>query len=74
MVQEAVHAIYPVNGFAKPVVSGTVIPYKVPNIFDRPWAQIWKEYHEKGMKQPLQKELRSLVSRIFEFKKMPRRH
>jgi hypothetical protein len=34
-----------------------VIPYKVPNVFGRPWAQIWEEYHEKGMTRPPEKEL-----------------
>ena len=28
------------------------LPYKVPNVHDRPWAEIWVEYHEKGMKRP----------------------
>src|SRR5262245_50140744 len=50
---ECVQTIYPVNGFAKPVVAGTVIQYKVPNVYGRPWAQIWEEYHEKGMKRPV---------------------
>jgi hypothetical protein len=39
------------------VVSGTVIPYKVPNMYDRPWAKIWEEHHEKGMQRPPEKEL-----------------
>jgi hypothetical protein len=54
---ECVQTIYPVNGFAKPVVAGTVIPFKVPNLYDRPWAKIWEEYHEKGMQRPPEKEL-----------------
>ena len=49
---ECVQTIYPVDGFAKPVVTGTVFPYKVPNVYGRPWAEIWEEYHEKGMKRP----------------------
>ena len=36
---------------------GTVIPYKVPNMYDRPWAKIWEEYHEKGMQRPPEKEI-----------------
>jgi hypothetical protein len=54
---ECVQTIYPVNGFAKPVVAGTVFEYKAPNLFDRPWAKIWEEYHEKGMQRPPEKEL-----------------
>ena len=42
---------------ARPVVAGTVIPYKVPDMFGRPWAKIWEEYHEKGMQRPPEKEL-----------------
>ena len=49
---ECVQTIYPVNGVAKPVVPGTVIPFKVPNVYGRPWAEIWGEYHEKGIKRP----------------------
>jgi len=34
-----------------------VIPYKVPNLYDRPWARIWEEYHETGMQRPPEKEI-----------------
>ena len=50
---ECVQTIYPDQRVrAKPVVAGTVIPYKVPNMYGRPWAKIWEEYHEKGMQRP----------------------
>jgi hypothetical protein len=49
---ECVQTIYPVNGFAKPVVPGTVFSFKQPDVYGRPWAQIWEEFHEKGMKRP----------------------
>jgi hypothetical protein len=26
-------------------------------MYGRPWAKIWEEYHEKGMKRPPEKEL-----------------
>jgi hypothetical protein len=54
---ECVQTIYPINGVATPVVPGTVIPYKVPDMFGRPWAKIWEEYHEKGMQRPAEKDL-----------------
>jgi hypothetical protein len=55
---ECVQTIYPIDGFAKPVVAGAVIPnYKVPDVYSRPWAKIWEEYHEKGMKRPPEKDL-----------------
>jgi len=59
---ECVPSIYPVDGQARPVVAGTVIPYKVPNMYGRPWAQLWEEYHEKGMTRPDRtRELENLV-------------
>jgi hypothetical protein len=54
---ECVQTIYPINGRATPVVAGKVIEYKVPNLFDRPWARIWEEHHEQGMQRPKEKEL-----------------
>ena len=49
---ECVPTIYPLDGRATPVSPGTVIPYKVPDMFGRPWAQIWEEHHERGMERP----------------------
>ena len=54
---ECVQTIYPIDGRATPVVAGKVIPFKVPNMYDRPWAKLWEEYHEKGMQRPPEKEL-----------------
>jgi hypothetical protein len=54
---ECVQTIFPINGLATPASPGTVIPYKVPDIFGRPWARIWEEYHEKGMQRPPEKDL-----------------
>ena len=39
---------YPIDGRATPVSPGTAIPYKVPDMYGRPWAKIWEEYHEQG--------------------------
>jgi hypothetical protein len=49
---ECVPTIFPIDGKARPVVAGTVFPYKVPDVYGRPWAQIWEEYYEKGMSRP----------------------
>jgi hypothetical protein len=49
---ECVPTIFPLDGRATPVSPGTVIPYKVPDMLGRPWAQLWEEYHEKGMTRP----------------------
>ena len=53
---ECIQTLYTVNGVASPVTPGTVIPFKVPDMFDRPWAQIWEENFEKGMSRPAEKE------------------
>jgi hypothetical protein len=29
----------------------------VPDVYARPWAKIWEEYHEKGMNRPKEKDL-----------------
>ena len=49
---ECIQTIYPVDGFATPVPPGTTIEYTVPDMYGRPWAQIWEEYHEEGMTPP----------------------
>jgi hypothetical protein len=49
---ECVPTIYPINGRATPVAPGTVIEYRVPDIYGRPWAEIWEEHHEQGMRRP----------------------
>ena len=43
---------YPIDGFTTPIPPGTTIEYIVPDIYGRPWAQIWERYHEKGMDRP----------------------
>jgi hypothetical protein len=49
---ECVPSIYPVSGRARPIAPGTVIEYKVPDMYNRPWAEIWEEFHEEGMQRP----------------------
>jgi hypothetical protein len=48
---ECVPTIYPINSRATPVSPGTVIEYKVPDMYGRPWADLWEEYHERGMQR-----------------------
>lgn len=43
---------FPIDGHSTPVHPGQVIPYQVPDMYDRPWAKIWEQYFEQGMKQP----------------------
>ena len=49
---ECVQTIFPVDGRATPVSPGQVIEYKVPDMYDRPWSQIWEEYFEQNMTRP----------------------
>ena len=50
--KECQQALWNVNGRLQPVTPGTVIQYRIPDWYDRPWARIWEEYFEKGMKRP----------------------
>jgi hypothetical protein len=49
---ECVQSIFPISGVGTPVAPGTVIDYKVPDMYGRPWAQQWEQYHEEGMQKP----------------------
>jgi hypothetical protein len=40
---------YPVDGRATPIPPGTTIEYTVPDIYGRPWAQVWERYFERDM-------------------------
>jgi hypothetical protein len=48
------------NGDTTPMAPGQSFEYLVPDIFGRPWAQIWERYHEDGLQQPV-------VESIFDF-------
>jgi hypothetical protein len=54
---ECVQTIYPVEGRATPVPPGSVIEYKVPDMYGRPWAAIWEEYYEQGMQRPRDEDI-----------------
>jgi hypothetical protein len=49
---ECVQTIFSVKGKAVPLSPGAVFEYEVPDMFGRPWAQIWEKYHEQGMERP----------------------
>jgi hypothetical protein len=49
--------IFPIDGRGTPVVPGTVIDYKVEDLYGRPWAAIWEEYFEQGMQRPNDEDL-----------------
>jgi hypothetical protein len=47
-----IQTIFPVNGRPQPLSPGVTIEYTVPDIYGRPWAQIWEQYFEDGMERP----------------------
>jgi hypothetical protein len=51
-IMECIPQSFPVNGQTTPMPPGQTFEYTVPDIFGRPWAQIWERYHEEGMARP----------------------
>jgi hypothetical protein len=54
---ECIPGMFTIDGRATPVAPGTVIEYKVPDMFGRPWAGIWEEHHEQGMQKPEREDI-----------------
>ena len=49
---ECVQTIFPIEGTATPVTPGTVIDFRIPDMYGRPWAEIWERYWEIDMEKP----------------------
>jgi hypothetical protein len=49
---ECIPQSFPVDGHTTPMTPGQTFEYTLPDIFGRPWAQIWERYHEEGMERP----------------------
>ena len=47
-----IQTIFPINGRPQPQSPGATIDYTVPDMYGRPWAQIWEQYFEAGMERP----------------------
>jgi hypothetical protein len=54
---DCVQTIFPVKGKATPLSPGTVIEYRVPDMYGRPWAQIWEQNFEQGMEKPKEEDI-----------------
>ncbi len=54
---ECVPTIYPVKGKATPVTPGQTIQFEVPDMYGRPWAQMWEKYSEAGMERPKDEDI-----------------
>jgi hypothetical protein len=52
-----IQTIFPVDGRPQPVSPGVTIEYTVPDMYGRPWAQIWERYFEQGMERPQDRSL-----------------
>ena len=52
-----IQTIYPIKGKATPVTPGQVIEYEVPDMYGRPWAQMWEKYFEEGMERPTEEDI-----------------
>jgi hypothetical protein len=50
--KECQQTLFNIDGRLQPVRAGTVIEYRVPDWYDRPWAKVWEEYFEEGMQRP----------------------
>jgi hypothetical protein len=61
-VLECVPHIFPIRGVATPVTPGTRFEYDLPDTYGRPWAQIWEQHHEQGMKRPAEEDIFSFPS------------
>jgi hypothetical protein len=56
-IMECVPQSFPVEGHTTPMTPGQTFEYTVPDIYGRPWAQIWERYHEEGMERPKEEGL-----------------
>jgi hypothetical protein len=54
---ECIPQTFPVDGHATPLAPGQTFEYTLPDIFGRPWAEIWERYHEEGMQRPAEERL-----------------
>ena len=55
-IMECVPQSFPVDGHTTPMSPGQTFQYTVPDIYGRPWAQIWERDHEKGMTRPAEQK------------------
>ena len=49
---KCVQTIFSIDGLPTPKAPGDRIPFVMPDIYGRPWAQIWEQYFEKDMQKP----------------------
>jgi hypothetical protein len=57
LIIECIPQSFPINGETTPMTPGSSVEYTLPDMFGRPWAQIWEQYHEEGMERPKEQGL-----------------
>ena len=58
-----IQTIFPIDGRPQPRSPGSTIEYTVPDMYGRPWAQIWEKYFEKDMQRPAGESIFDLQQR-----------
>ena len=51
-IMECIPQSFPIDGHTTPMAPGQTFEYTLPDMFGRPWAQIWERYNEEGMERP----------------------
>jgi hypothetical protein len=54
---ECIPTIMPIDGKPTAVIPGETVSYTVPDMYGRPWAQMWEKYLEGGMKRPQEEDI-----------------
>jgi hypothetical protein len=54
---ECIQQNFPIEGRATPMTPGRTFEYTLPDIYGRPWAEIWERYHEEGMERPEEEDI-----------------
>jgi hypothetical protein len=56
-IMECVPHIFPVEGVVRSITPGSRFEFELPDIYGRPWAQIWEQYREQGMQRPAEEDI-----------------
>jgi hypothetical protein len=54
---ECIPTIMPIEGKPTAVIPGETVSYTVPDMYGRPWAQMWEKHLEGGMKRPQEEDI-----------------
>lgn len=54
---ECIQTIFPENGRATPKSPGDRFEFEMPDMYGRPWGQIWERYFEQDMQKPQDEDI-----------------